>query len=315
MKQYTFILGADDPEMSAIESLVIRMGHVVAHALDDNGGRVRPATAYKSVGVSCYTNIINPVAVECDGPGIPEGAIRVDHHREGDPGYGRPPSEFMQASSLGQVISLLALDGCLPLWETTRSQNFPIIEAGQIGKGSFSDSGKWAVGLPDNPPVIGQDVGGFDVPAGWLQAIIPVPLVIVAAADHCLPAAYKGECPGVDVGLLRQFREETRAAFQKRSVEAVRADIERACSKLREAPELVPGVKDMRGPTIPELPEAACREGICFVASMTERDGRIKTVCQAGTPEQISALIEWMKSNGLVGIYGDPARGFAGGYS
>src|SRR5690606_5323560 len=40
--------------------------------------------------------------------------IRIDHHCPGDPGYGRPPSEFLTASSLGQVISELARLGKPP---------------------------------------------------------------------------------------------------------------------------------------------------------------------------------------------------------
>ena len=32
------------------------------------------------------------------------------------------------------------------------------------------------------------------------------------------------------------------------------------------------------------------------------------------TPEQISAFMSWGPSNGLTDIYGDPQRGFAGGY-
>lgn len=45
------------------------------------------------------------------------------------------------------------------------------------------------------------------------------------------------------------------------------------------------------------------------------REGRIKVVCQSGSPEQIRAFMEaWAPANGLIDIYGDPARDFAGGY-
>jgi hypothetical protein len=73
--------------------------------------------------------------------------------------------------------------------------------------------------------------------------------------------------------------------------------------------------RDLRGPAIPELPEAAARDGVCFLASLRERDGRTKVVCQSGTPEQIEAFMcVWGPAHGLTDIYGDPARGFAGGY-
>lgn len=140
-----------------------------------------------------------------------------------------------------------------------------------------------------------------------------------AAADHCLAAAYQGKCPGVDPDELMTWRAETRASFQRRSVGEVLADVDRARSALRvaESIELAPGVraKDMRGKDYPELPEAAAREGVCFLAALKERDGSIKVVCQAGSPEQIRAFMNcWAVKQGLERVYGDPERGFAGGY-
>jgi hypothetical protein len=72
----------------------------------------------------------------------------------------------------------------------------------------------------------------------------------------------------------------------------------------------------MRGKHVPELPEASAREGLCFVADgLPGPDGRVKVVCQSGTPEQIRAFMQvWGPEHGLTGIYGDPMRGFAGGY-
>src|SRR5690606_24161844 len=117
---------------------------------------------------------------------------------------------------------------------------------------------------------------------------------LVAAADHCLAAAYRGECPGVDPEELMQWRAESRARFQRRPVEAVLADVERARAALREAPvvSLAEGIhaRDLRGQQIAELPEAAAREGLCFIAALDER-GRLKVVCQSGTPQQIGAFV------------------------
>jgi len=116
------------------------------------------------------------------------------------------------------------------------------------------------------------------------------------------------------------WRAKSRAKFQGRSVEAVIADVERARKALRAAPEIVlsPGItaRDLRGQKIPELPEAAAREGLCFIADVPPgRDGRVKIVCQSGSQEQIRAFMEhWGPAHGLQDIYGDPARGFAGGY-
>src|SRR5690606_12674397 len=129
----------------------------------------------------------------------------------------------------------------------------------------------------------------------------------------------QGECPGVDPDELMRWRVETRAAHQGRPVDELLADVERARAALREAPvvSLAEGIhaRDLRGPAIPELPEAAAREGECFLASLRERDGKTKVVCQSGTPEQIDAFMRvWAPAQGLTDIYGDPSRGFAGGY-
>src|SRR5690606_41990813 len=81
-----------------------------------HGGRVTPATAYGGplpevpAGSTVY-------AVECIDV-LPDGWVRIDHHRPGDPGYGRPPHEFLSVSSVGQVVVVLARLGVLPeSWE------------------------------------------------------------------------------------------------------------------------------------------------------------------------------------------------------
>ena len=66
--------------------------------------------------------------------------------------------------------------------------------------------------------------------------------------------------------------------------------------------------------TIPELPEAAAREGIPFTAKVKDRDGREKVVLQAASPELVRRFLAGEIITGLTGLYGDPARGFAGGY-
>jgi hypothetical protein len=152
----------------------------------------------------------------------------------------------------------------------------------------------------------------------WLAP--PRDILHIAAADHCLAAAYRGECPGVDPDELMRWRVRSRAAFQGRAVKEIVADIERSRKALRAAPiiELAPGIlaRDLRGRYVPELPEAAAREGVGFIAGgHPGPDGRVKVVCQ-GSPEQIQAFIAaWGPQQGLRGIYGDPARGFAGGYA
>src|SRR5690606_16260759 len=95
---------------------------------------VHPGSAYKAIGAVTpdgtrpgldWDTIV--VLVECDGgplrdslgvtfaevrSGHPGREFRViDHHRPGDPGYGKPPAEFFSASSIGQVLKHLQDSG------------------------------------------------------------------------------------------------------------------------------------------------------------------------------------------------------------
>jgi hypothetical protein len=345
--------------MEAIEKLLRECGETVLYALDERGHRVTGGNAHRAAGISAHyaaspgvldagymRGQLRPLldgsaptvyAVECDGQalcaciacgdmpdpahsglglndqGQPGGlggcgdahlfprVVRVDHHRPGDPGFGREPRDFLAASSIGQVAAALAQLGLLP--------------------------------------------------AGWRWddsvIVVPVDVVITAAADHCLGSAYRGECPGVDPDELLRWRVASRARFQGRNADAILADVETARQALLMADDIpldrgprvlgrcsgcgikceateddpcwdyceCPMARDMRGTHVPELVEAGTRYGIAYVArGLPDRDGRTKVVC-SGESHVIEAFLGgWAASQGLVDAYGDPARGFAGAY-
>lgn len=322
-----WVLGAPDPEMELIEKLLRECGERVEYATVWRDGvrrRVTPAEAYApdvEIGAGLRGLRATAYMVECapavlvgspfDGIDWTGAAVKIDHHRPGDPGYGRPPEEFFGASSIGQVLSVLRRHGP-----------------------AFFDAGEWITCDGGEP----RDVGGFIIGMPYADTV-PQEVVLAAAADHCLAAAYRGECPGVDPDALMQWRAETRAAHLGRSVDELLADVERAREALRAAAlvELSgplaceyhgatyePGcgacahavVHDLRGRDVPELPEAAAREGVAYLATVVERNGRTKVVLGGHTtPEMVREFMEhWAPAHGLVGIYGDPARGFAGAY-
>jgi hypothetical protein len=393
MTNRIWILGASDPEMQAIETLLRECGEQVVYAVDARGARVAPSSAYRATDAVDEAGAVVDLAgsqvyfVECAIPGV-TGTV-IDHHRPGDPGYGRPPSDYFAASSIGQVVSALGLailygyrDDAVRI--LADHEGGRAIEASWSGVGDIPAAGGGVFrsvlpGAQEWPYGKWGLWDGVDLPAHMdraLEGIDASEVLMTAAADHCLGAAYQGKCPGVDPDALMRWRAATRAQFQGRSVEAILADVERAREALRGATSLrlaegAPEARDMRGygvyrhttvlvtpyvegatcdasgtgdsstlvvgrnlPTgawdegshhtfvsrvrddVPELPEAACVEGLAYLALVRERDGRTKVVLGGcATPEMVRAFLEvWAPAQGLLDLYGDPARGFAGGY-
>lgn len=373
-----WVLGAPDPEMNLIENLLRECGEHIEYATVQRDGvsrRVTPGEAYGDDveigdglrGLSATAYMVECAPCVLDGPSVDWAGVAysIDHHRPGDPGYGRPPTKFMSASSIGQVIRELARIGVIPsTWRRMAAGcAAPLTPQYDVG-GSPVDY----TGLPWlRAGHGGEDAWDIVLDANTF-ARVPRDLVLCAAADHCLAAAYRGECPGVDPDALMWWRVETRAAHQGRSADDVLADVELARKALRDAPAVDlarMSVRDMRdaytittflvwpfveGATcdaagvgddrwvvfgrrdegvwdegghhtsvrrgVPELPEAATREGVAYLATVTDRDGRQKIVLGGHTtPEVVRAFMEqWAPAHCLTGVYGDPARGFAGGY-
>lgn len=266
--RFAFVLGAPDPEMESIELAVMAAGMSCYHA-KIGPYRVRANDAYRADSVYNEAGLraelregAKLVFVECWCDRLPDidHAVIIDHHRPGDPGYGRPPAEYWAASSIGQVCDLLGIE-----------------------------------------------------PTDELR--------LVAAADHCLAAAYRGECPGVNPDALMRWRVASRAAFQRRSPAELLADIEQTRSALRKAERItlalgIEPIADMRREKPwPELPEAAAREGIGYFAGpLRDVSNKLKYTCN-GSPEQVRAWMnEYAPRLGIREIYGDPERGFAGGF-
>lgn len=320
-----WILGASDPEMAAIEKLLIECGEKTVIAMH-GGARVFPGNAYNVDGVANYAiGDAQLIFVECSSTCRPSD-LRVDHHRVGDPGFGRPAFAFMSASSIGQTIRLLAQFGVLPAsWPVYApgSNHLPgIIKSSNIG---------WCV-VTDKQEFV----------------VIPSELVLTAAADHCLSAAYRGECFHVDPDTLMAWRVASRAEFQQRPQEEVLADITAAREVLKTAPliELAPGIQvaDMRVPqigwkdvetlqifgmvgrvkptwvpyyarTVSELVEAAARDNTPFISGpLVSTTGQVKITCKGGKEVITAFLRNWAPTNGVIDTYGDPERGFARGY-
>lgn len=267
-----FILGAADPEMNLIETLLSRAGFMYCHAMH-SGERVIPSNAYRANHLSPIQSStvrsqgldgLHIVTVECEVKGILP-YYHIDHHRPGDRGFGMPPERFFEGSSIGQLYTLLTKDyGVQPelyediLWE----------------------------------------------------------IKLAAAADHCLGHAYAGLCPGINPGELALWRAITRAEHQKVQPREIIERVTQAKKEIAQLPTVTIGdwtFRDAGRKKIRELPEASAQLGIPVQYEMDERDGRVKVGILGGCADLIQT---WMDhhSDHLEDVYGDPERGYAGGY-
>lgn len=155
---------------------------------------------------------------------------------------------------------------------------------------------------------------------------------VIAAADHCLAAAYAGQCPGVTAEEVLAMRlPEIMKRENVSSEEDAMAGIEAAVKQLKNPDKTVTlggiEVADVRelGP-IPFLVEAGVMTGTAYLAKGDKRFPD-KVNLSGSQPVVAEFLGEafmvdgrptypngWAAKNGLFQAYGDARRGFAGAY-
>lgn len=244
-------------------------------------------------------------------------AIALDHGytvaeamaegRRVNPGTAYATDAFSGAIPQGAHVVAVECDG--PAFDALRDAGaFTVVDHHRPGDPGY--------GAPPQDYLRGSSLGQVLT----LLGVKPTPEHrLVAAADHCLGAAYRGQCPGVDPDALMAWRAASRAAFQRRSADEVLADVRAAMTVIEAAPVVQLGdgaaVRDLRGADVPELPEAAARLGVAVMATPGVRPGdRPKVNVLGGDPPTIRAWMTWAQAQGLADLYGDPERGFAGGY-
>ena len=227
--------------------------------------------------INSYDKII---LVECDGPYFKEKIkdkskiIYIDHHRPGDPGYNRPPEEFWIGSSIGQFVQILC----------TYYKNVPTISCD-----FHCDNNIWY-------PTSSE-------------------LLYVAAADHCLIHAYQGRCPSVYPAELLKFRVKHKARHNKTSKENIMKAISYALSLINKHYDASKGYADLTGyPNLEELNEAAAISGITVLCKVTAKGHGSKIIIYSPDSEKIRDFMNNKIYPNIIDIYGDPIRGFAGGW-
>lgn len=263
-----FLLGAWDPEMEAIKGIVRKYGFF-AYATK-NGKVCHPGNAYKADPVELREDD-QIILVECEPTNLIgdfPNVVRIDHHRERDPGFNMGPTQYWEASSIGQIHLLLNIR-----------------------------------------PTQGA--------------------MVLAAFDHCFPAAFRNECPGVSPFEVLELKRKEIAKKGRVSEEKVCERISFFRKKIAEAPKILIGpqvVRDLRDHYMGEdysfdlltAQVAVAIEG--EVALFRDRNcaGEPERISLSGNaaPETISAFLKnWAPTQGLEDNYGSPERGYAGGYA
>lgn len=138
---------------------------------------------------------------------------------------------------------------------------------------------------------------------------------LLAAADHCLTAAYQGECPGIDPNELLFLRASWRAMVTGRSLGDVMEGILDAAKKVRRRYDSGYGESLFLDPTEipPDLPEGAAYAGKPVRYRQLLADGELKEMLKGATPAHIERFMAEHEAAGRV-VYGNPYRGYAGAY-
>jgi hypothetical protein len=139
---------------------------------------------------------------------------------------------------------------------------------------------------------------------------------LLAASDHCLSAAYRGECPGVDPGELLFLRASWQAKISGRTLSDVIEGILDAAKRVRHHRDSELGESRFLDPSaVPrDLPEGAAYAGIPVrYRSLLMPQGELKEMLKGADPEHIERFMQEHREAGRK-VYGNPYRGYAGAY-
>jgi len=279
------ILGAKDPEMDLIENLLKQKGFRVYYAKTPDDKRVHAGNAYSADWAATLDVVPGMIFYfECGFSeyswGLGEGVdfLSFDHHREGDYGYGKRSELFWEASSIGQ------------LWE-------------------------------------------FLHPDHSIESV-PKEVLCIAAMDHCFNAAVHGKCPGVSKeevletkirdGIMKTLGVSREAVLEE--VEKWRREIWRIrCADREDSYLMLAGKYAIIVPThtgigyslsylSAQVAAVLCDKAVVLRSKQTADDmSDCLMLCGYTTEEMIK---EFMDKNplSLKRVFGNPARGYAGGY-
>lgn len=155
---------------------------------------------------------------------------------------------------------------------------------------------------------IGQVLHHFEMEPNETQRLL-------AAADHCLTAAYQGACPGVDPHELLFLRASWQAKVSGRSIDELLGGILASAEQVERHYDAALGEAVFLDPTeVPaELAEGAALAGKPVRYRQWFPDGQLKEMLKGGSPAHIERFMQEHQMAGRE-VYGNPHRGYAGTY-
>lgn len=298
LRKIKFVLGAMDPEMEVIKTVLDTVGANYEFAIL-NGALVNPTNAYECGNELGEAEKI--CFIECRNPQIIE-FISIDHHNKGDYGYKLGANKFLEASSIGQLLSFLA---------NNFQQEFNLLNfIGFIGEKStgYSFNNKmnmWVLGC------------------GLVSFLIPEQYVVVAATDHCSGEAYRGNCKGISFDMLLNDRIHSLSSNLQIAKDLLKEKLNSFTNFFRETKSVF-SILDLThlelGVGYSEdyliLREAAILNNrLIAVITKNELNGGRKLMLLSLTESQVEDFLE----SGVFGNlkvkepFGVPVRGYAGG--
>lgn len=139
--------------------------------------------------------------------------------------------------------------------------------------------------------------------------------LLIAAADHCLSAAYRGQCPGIDPDELLFMRAAWQGLMTRRSLGETMSGILDAAKRALDRFDPTLGASVFLDPTRAprDLPEGAARAGVPVIYRRFAPDGSLKEMIKGSTSEATRLFMAGHEALGHR-VYGNPHRGYAGAY-